>query len=206
MLTVGDVQPRVLVVGHGLLLQEQVEEEERILDQSRDLRVGEWTEIGLHRRLLVVDEIGLHHRLLVVDEIGLHCRLLVVDEIGLHRRLLIVGEIGLHRRLLVVGEIGLHRRLLVVDEIGLIITVVVMTVTGSESESKIEIGVLLPRVGRLRLLVGTDKVDLHLRISRDVMRPCMRGEGKMYVMEEEVDIGVEREIEDMKVVDRKSVV
>ena len=152
LLTVGDVQPRVLVVGHGLLLQEQVEEEERILDQSRDLRVGEWTEIGLHRRLLVVDEIGLHHRLLVVDEIGL------------------------------------------------IITVVVMTVTGSESESKIEIGVLLPRVGRLRLLVGTDKVDLHLRISRDVMRPCMRGEGKMYVMEEEVDIGVEREIEDMKVV------
>jgi len=60
LLTVGNVQPRVLVIGLGLLLQEQVEEEERILDQSRDLHVGEWTEIGLHR-LLVMDEICLRH-------------------------------------------------------------------------------------------------------------------------------------------------
>ena len=146
LLTVGDVQPRVLVIDHDHLPQEQKEGEERILDQCQGLRVGEWTEIGL-----------------------------------------------------------LHRRLLVVDEIGPITTVVVMTV--NERESKIEIGILLLRVIgrlRLRLLVGRDRrTDLHRRISRDVMRPCMRDERKRYVAEEEVDIGVERGIEDMNVVAAK---
>ena len=59
LLTVGAVQPRVVVVTHGLLPQEQKEAEEMILDPSQDLRLGEWTEIvGLHRRLLVKDGIG----------------------------------------------------------------------------------------------------------------------------------------------------
>ena len=102
-------------------------------------------------------------------------------------------------------EISLHCRLLVMDEIGLITAVIVMTM--NERESKIEIGILLPRVVighlRLRLLIMRDRgTDLHHRISQDVMRPCMRGERKMY-MEEEVGIGVEREIEDMNIITAK---
>ena len=108
LLTVGDVQPRILIINHCHLLQEQKGGEGRILDQCQGLHVGEWTEIGLHCHLLVMDEIGL------------------------------------------------------------ITTVVVMTV--NERESKIEIGILLPRVviGHLclRLLVVRDRgTDLHCRIS-----------------------------------------
>ena len=42
--------------------------------------------------------------------------------------------------------------------------------------------------------------DLHRHINQDVMRLCMRDEKKMYVVEEEVGIWVEREIGDMNVV------
>lgn len=59
LLTVGEVQPRILIVNRGLLPQKQVKEGEKFLDQFRGLRVGEWTETGLHRHILVVDEIGL---------------------------------------------------------------------------------------------------------------------------------------------------
>jgi hypothetical protein len=132
LLTVDVVQPRIVVVHHGLLLpQDQKEEEEMILDQSRGLRVGEWTEIDPHR-LLVVDETDL-------------------------------------------------------------ITTIDMRTAVNENEIKIEIGVLL-RVGRLRLrlLVWRDRgTGLHRCLSRDVMRPCMRDENKMYVVEEEVGLGVE---------------
>jgi hypothetical protein len=113
LLTAGVVQPRIVVVNHGLRLlpQEQKEEEEMILDQSRGLRVGEWTEI-----------------------VGLHCHLLVMDEIGL-------------------------------------ITTIVVRTPVNESEIKIGIGigVLLARVGRLRLrlVVGRDRgTDQHRRISQ----------------------------------------
>ena len=58
LLTVGAIRPRLLVVRNGLLLQEQ-KEEEMIGHQSRGFRVGEWTEIGLHRRLLDMDDIGM---------------------------------------------------------------------------------------------------------------------------------------------------
>jgi len=146
LLTVVDVQPRIVVVDHGLLPQDQKEEEEMIPDPSRGLHVGEWTEI-----------------------IGLQCR----------------------RR----------RRRLVMDEIIGLITIIVVRIVN-------ETGILLlPRVGRLclhRLLVGgTDGgTDLHRRISRDEMHPCMIGERRMYVVvvEEEVGIGIERGIEDMNVV------
>ena len=124
--------------------------------------------------------------------------------------------------------VGLHHRFLVMDEIGMIsIFIVVMTAV---NESGIKIGIkigigtgtgtgdLLPRVGhllrlRLLLLVGRDRgrgKDLQCRIiiiSQDGMRPCMRDEMKMYVVEEEVvvGIGVGREIEDTSVVAAKKV-
>lgn len=80
--------------------------------------------------------------------------------------------------------VGLHRpRLLVMDEIGLITTLntFVLRTAVNEIESKIGIGVFLPRVGclrlRLYLVLGRDGgTDLHRRISRDVKRPCTRGE------------------------------
>ena len=65
LLTVSDVQPHILVIDHSHLPQEQ-KEEGRILDQSRGfLHVGEWTEIGLHRRLLIIDEIGVINTVVV---------------------------------------------------------------------------------------------------------------------------------------------
>ena len=82
-----------------------------------------------------------------------------------------------------------------------------MIESGSRSKIGIGIGDLLPHVGhlRLRLLVwrdrGTDLPDLQCRIiSRDAMRPCMRDEMKMYVVEEGVGIGVGKEIKDISVV------
>jgi hypothetical protein len=116
------------------------------------------------------------------------------------------------------------------DEIGMISSTIVVKIAVNESGIKIGtgtgtgikigigikegigigIGVFLLRVGHLLrprpLLVGRDRgKDLQCRISRDVMRPCMRDEMKMHVVvvEEGVGIGVERGIEDMNVVAAK---
>lgn len=60
LLTVSDVQFCLVIVEHGILLPRDQKEEETILDQSRHLRVEEWTEIGPRRCLLVImDEIGM---------------------------------------------------------------------------------------------------------------------------------------------------
>lgn len=104
LLIVRDVQLRVLVVGQGLLLQERKqEEEEKILDQSRGLRVGEWTEIDLHLRLLDVDEIGLITTIVVRTVNG--------SEIEKGTLLLRVGHLRLRLRLLVGRGRGTDLRL-----------------------------------------------------------------------------------------------
>ena len=60
LLTIGDVQFRLVIVEHGILLPRDQKEEETILDQSQGLHVEEWTEIRPHRCLLVImDEIGM---------------------------------------------------------------------------------------------------------------------------------------------------
>ena len=60
LLTVSDVQFRLVIVEHGILLPRDQKEEETILDQSQRLHVEEWTEIGPRRCLLVImDEIGM---------------------------------------------------------------------------------------------------------------------------------------------------
>ena len=60
LLTVGDVHFCLVIIEHGLLLPPDQKEEETILDQSRGLRVEEWTEIRPHCCLLVImDEIRM---------------------------------------------------------------------------------------------------------------------------------------------------
>ena len=184
LLTVGVLQLRLLVVEHGLLPQDQKQEEETILDRSRGLHLGEWTEI-----------VDLHHRLLVMDdEIGM---MTIVVRTAVNENKIGIG-IGvllprvdrlLRLRLPLVGRdrwSDLHRRIISRD-------------------------VMRPHEGggrllRLRLpLVGRDMwTDLQCRIiSRDVMHPCMKDEMKMYVVKEEVGIGVERETEGINVVAAK---
>jgi hypothetical protein len=97
-----------------------------ILNPSRDLRGGEWTEIvGLPRSRLVKDGIGQ------IITIAMRTTVNESEE----------------------KTVDLRRRFLVKDGIGQIITIVMRTTGVNESEIRIaiEIGVLLLCVGHLRL-------------------------------------------------------